>query len=129
MDFVKLTLSPYKTYHYQGSSNAKMLILGGFFITDVGCTLGGYPTYQDWTLDDSLGTGMYSNCTYLKKSNGFVILSDAYSELKRPTQVKITRKQFVQLLDDWQEKVCKRKPKEVTITYDGNQFTIETSDV
>jgi hypothetical protein len=41
----------------------------------------------------------------------------------------MTKKQFVQLLDDWQEKVCKRKPKEVTITYDGNQFTIETSDV
>jgi hypothetical protein len=73
--------------------------------------------------------GVGGNITFLEKEGDYVYLTDAYSLEKVPTEVKMTRKQFAQLFDDWQEKVCKHKPKEVTITYDGNQFTIETSDV
>jgi hypothetical protein len=38
----------------------------------------------------------------------------------------MTKQQFVQLLDDWQEKVCKPMPTEVIIKYENNQFIIET---
>jgi hypothetical protein len=129
MNFVKLILrtSPYKIYQYKSSSDAKMLLLGHFLITDVGCSSTG--TYQDWALNDPLDMIMSGNCTYLEKDENFIVLSDLHPEVKRPTEAKMTHQQFVQLLDDWQEKVCKHKPKEVTITYDGNQFTIETSDV
>jgi hypothetical protein len=128
MHFVKFSLDVnYNNYSYKGASNTKMGILGLFLIDDVGCSSIG--TYLDWALNDPLDMTIRGNCTYLEKSKDLVVLRDLYSELQKPTQVKITCQQFVQLLDDWQEKVCKRKPKEVTITYDGNQFTIETSDV
>jgi len=40
----------------------------------------------------------------------------------------MSRTQFIKLLDDWQKKVCKHKPKEVMITFENNQFNIETKN-
>jgi hypothetical protein len=39
----------------------------------------------------------------------------------------MSRQQFAQLFDDWQEKVCKYRPKEVIIKHENDQFTIETN--
>jgi hypothetical protein len=36
--------------------------------------------------------------------------------------------QLIQLLDDWQEKVCKLKPKEVLIKFENGEFSIETKE-
>ncbi len=44
-----------------------------------------------------------------------------------PTEVQMTIKQFVQLLDDWENKVCKLRPKEVIIKYEDGEFIIETN--
>ena len=40
----------------------------------------------------------------------------------------MTHDQFIKLLDDWEEKVYKLNPKEVTITYENDEFTIETKN-
>jgi len=42
------------------------------------------------------------------------------------TYFKITTAQFLQLLDDWQEKVCDKKPREIIIKYENDEFIIET---
>ena len=34
----------------------------------------------------------------------------------------------MQLILDWKEKVCKKMPQEVTITYEHDIFTLTTSD-
>jgi hypothetical protein len=103
-----------------------MNILGNFFSSDVGCSDQSRPSYRDWALDDSWGMCVSGNITCLEKAGNYIFLTDQYSEESQPTELKISRHKFVQLLDDWQKKVCKHKPKEVTIVYDGTQFTIET---
>jgi len=125
MKSVTLVLTPYNTYWYHNSASQEMLILGGFFISNFAC---GYREYQDWKFDDSQNASTSSNCTLLEKNEGLIVLSDLYSELKKPTQVRITRQNFVSLCDEWQEKVCKHKPKEVTIKHENGHFPIEVKD-
>ena len=64
----------------------------------------------------------------MDKEGDFVYLADQYSEEDDPTELKISIKQFMQLLDDWQEKVCKHRPKTVIIKHENDKFTIETND-
>ena len=47
------------------------------------------------------------------------------SEEEIPTRLQISKEQFETLLDDWQEKVCKRKPREVIIKHVDDRFFIE----
>lgn len=69
-----------------------------------------------------------ANATSLEKQNRYILLSDQYSEEKIPTKLKMPEDQFIKLLDDWEEKVCKRQPKEVIIKYEKDEFVIETKD-
>ena len=126
MEFVTLILTPYNTYWYYNSFNEEiseeMLILSGFFMSDFAC---GFHSYQDWVTENSQKTS--SNCTLLEKKNGFIFLSDLYAESKKPTYVKMTGQQFIQLCDEWEEKICKYRPKEVTIKHESDRFFIETN--
>ena len=36
---------------------------------------------------------------------------------------KIPTQQFLQFLDNWQEKVCNQRPKHVAIKYENDEFT------
>lgn len=130
MDFVKLGLSPHGSYSYVDASSIAMNILGAFF-----CTIGCHKSmYKEWALadkSDSLGKIGYScgaNIIFLEEEDNDIYLSDNYSEEDVPTRLKMSREQFVQLLDEWQEKVCKHKPKEVIIKHINDQFLIETRD-
>lgn len=40
----------------------------------------------------------------------------------------MTKNQFIKLFDEWLEKVCKKKPKEVMIIHDNDEFRIEVKD-
>jgi len=71
---------------------------------------------------------MSSNATTLEKQNGYILLRDQYPEEETPINLKMSRDQFIKLLDDWEEKVCELKPKEVTIIYDKGEFVIETKN-
>lgn len=131
MNFTKLILDVnYGNYSFRGASNAEMGILGLFLTDDVGCSEHSYswPSYQDWTLDDSLGECVSGNITVLEKEGDYVYLTDQCPdpEEKKPAILKISRTQFVKLLDDWREKVCETKPKEVIIKHENDQFVIET---
>jgi hypothetical protein len=129
MEFIKFIISSSdNTYKYVDASNIMMNILGNFLVCDVWCSDQKWPSFKDWALDDSLGMGVGGNVTFLEKENNYIYLTDAYSQEKIPAEVKMTRQQFVQLLDDWEEKVCKLKPKRVIIKHDNDQFIIETNE-
>jgi hypothetical protein len=55
-------------------------------------------------------------------------MSDLYSEEEMPTQLKISREQFVALFNYWQETVCKLKPKEVLIKFENGEFRMEATE-
>jgi hypothetical protein len=124
MQFVKLILSCGKSYSYQNSSNIKMDILGIFLTDDVSDRPS---SFREWFFDDNSFYAS-SNATSLSKENGYVLLSDLYSEENEPTELKMTYSQFLQILDDWEKKVIKQKPKEVIIKHENNEFYIETKD-
>ena len=132
MEFVKLILSPYGSYSYRGASNAEMGILGCFLSTDAEYD---WPLFKEWALADkkdpnskfTYSTG--ANRTYLEElEDGYMYLTDKDSEENGPMGLKISREQFVQLLDEWREKVCEKKSKKVIIKHENNQFIIETTD-
>ena len=101
-----------------------MNILGNFLTDDASYNPTAFKEYasNNWEKYTS------SNATALEKENSYILLTDLYSEEQAPTVLKMTRQLFIQILTDWEEKVLKLKPKEVIITYDNDQFTIETKD-
>lgn len=123
MNFVKLIYER-GSYSCKKGSNLKMDILGFFLSSDVRCY---WPSFKKWALND-FETRTSSNVTFLRKNNGKTFLSDLYSEEPEPIELEMTIQQFVQLLDDWETKVCKKKPKEVLIKHEDGQFTIETKE-
>jgi hypothetical protein len=135
MNSTKLLLDiNYGNYSCKGASNIEMNILGNFLAIDVGCLY--VTSYKEWALadkEDPNSQFIYSysaDATYLEEENNYIYLEeDISSGEETPPRLKITKKQFVQLLDDWQELVCKTKPKEVIIKHEHGHFFIETSDV
>jgi hypothetical protein len=125
MAFAKLILTPaWKSYTCTEASNIEMGILGSLLSRDVECdTL----SYKQTLADNSL-RAQCGNFTLMAKENGYVLISDLYSEEVDPIEFKISQQAFIQLLDDWQEKVCKHTPREVLIKEEGGKFTIETKD-
>lgn len=125
MEFVKLLLSQkYEGYSYINASDTKMGNLGIFLTDDVGYDPAFYKKY----VFNDRQKYMTSNATTLEKQDNYILISDQYPEEEIPTSLKISRDQFIKLLDDWEEKVCKLKPKEVIIKYQNNEFVIETKD-
>ena len=124
MELVNFFLdTSYGDYSSQNASNLEMCILGNFLISDVY-----HPSsYIEYALNE-WEEYTSSNVTALAKENGYILLTDLYSEEKVPTALKMTCKQFIQLLTEWEEKVCKKKPKEVVIKHENDQFIIETTE-
>lgn len=125
MEFVTFVITSSKRYSYKESSNISMNILGDFLSSDVRC--GGVESFRQWAFNDwENHTG--GNLTYLEKRDGNIILGDLYSEEEPPSELIMTYEQYVQVLNDWQEKVCNREPKEVTIKYENDQYVFEIKD-
>jgi hypothetical protein len=123
MEYVKFFLDvKYGDYTSRKASNIEMTILGHFLATDAGNRPS---SFREWFFDDSTPDAS-SNLTSLTREDGYVLLSDLYSEEDNPTELKMTYAQFLKILDDWEEKVIKAKPKEVLIKYENDEFTIET---
>jgi hypothetical protein len=87
----------------------------------------GTSSAKEWALDDQFHGGG-GNLTSWEKENGYILITDMYSEEELPTVLKMSHAQFIKLLDDWEEKVYKPQPKTVIIKYENNQFIIETKD-
>jgi hypothetical protein len=126
MEWIKLKLTNYGNYLYVDASNVEMNILGNFLSSDVGCDNREF--FKEWALSDENAWAVSGNITVLEKEGDYIYLTEQYSEEKDPTELKISRNQFVKLFDEWREKVCKSKPKEVMITEKDGEFSIETKD-
>ena len=125
MDSVKFFLDiNYGDYSSKNASSVEMCNLGYFLVSDVGSDPAFYKKY----VFNDRQQFMSSNATTLEKQNGYILLRDQYPEEEVPTNLKMSRDQFIKLLDDWEEKVLKLKPKEVIIKYESNQFIIETKN-
>jgi hypothetical protein len=123
MNFVKLVYHN-DFYKYVDASTMEMNNLGNFLKSDVRCY---WPGFMEWALHDR-GESISSNTTFLRKENGKVFLSDLYSEDDEPVELEMTLGQFIQILNAWQEKVCKMMPKEVIIKHENGEFVIETKN-
>jgi len=128
MEFVQLKLAPTGRYRYHDASSIEMNFLGRFLSTDVGFTRRGSPTYAEWALQDKWGDGFSGNAVRVEKENNFVFLSGVFPEEENPTKLKMTRQQFVNIIDEWFDTVCPGKPKKVTIKHESDRFFIETKD-
>ncbi|HLW73212.1 MAG TPA: hypothetical protein VKR54_04120 [Candidatus Babeliales bacterium] len=127
MEFVKYIRVSYlnhKYYNYEDASSIIMCILGRFLFSDVGSDIS---FYKEWLLDNKYNSAG-GNITELDRVGNYILLTDACSEEDVPTRAKMTNAQFLKLLVDWEEKVCKLKPKEVTIIYDNDEFVFETKN-
>jgi hypothetical protein len=125
MKYAKLELNPaWNTYACTEVSDADMLILGNMLADDVRDNAISYKQ----ALTDNTLRGQSGNFVSMVKENGHIMLSDLYSEETKPTEFRIQQWAFIQLLDDWQKKVCKNKPKEVIIKHVDDQFLIETKN-
>ena len=139
MDFVKFKLdADYDDYSSQEASNIDMCLLG-FFFSDLGCGSRAFqsPSFLEWALADKnsqnscFANTLGTNSTILSDcEDGFIYVyddtgNDPDGQACKPA--KISREQFVKLLEDWRDKVCKTKPKKVIIKHEKGQFTIETS--
>jgi hypothetical protein len=123
--YAKLELNVvWKNYTCTEASDTEMLIVGNMLADDVRDNTFSYKQ----TLADNTLRGQGGNFTFMAKKKGCVVLTDLYSEEAEPIEFKISQQAFIQLLDDWQEKVYKHMPKEVIIKYENNQFIIETKD-
>lgn len=109
-----------------------MLSLGSFLATDVGCPA---TCWDDWIYDDSQGLDTSGNITLLGKYGDMIHLCFLYNEkgtMDNLETVKekiiISRDNLANLINEWEEKVCKIKPSNVTIAKEGDVFTFTTSD-
>ncbi len=141
MDFVKFLLDKhYGGYSYRDASTVEMNVLG-MFLNDVGCPKNGHSIFLDWAKADK--NDPHSGFTHTCGSNTILLDEDDNGNdiyliesiggdpddlHYTPPRIKISRKQFIQLLEQWQEKVCKYQPKGVIIKYVNNQFFIETQE-
>jgi hypothetical protein len=135
MNFIKLSLNTnHGHYSYQEASNVAMCILGRFLRDIWRCR---HSTFKAWALadkedpDSEFNYGIGTNATYLEEDdNGDIhILDDIGGDPGDiPGLIKMTKDQFVHLLDDWHEKVCKHKPQEVIIKLENDQFSIEVKN-
>ncbi len=125
MDSVKFFLDiNYGDYSPKNASSIEMCNLGYFLASDVRSRPS---VFKEYAFNDRQQF-MSSNATTLEKQDGYILLRDQYPEEEIPTNLKMSRDQFIKLLDDWEEKVCKVKPKEVIIKYENDEFIIETNN-
>jgi hypothetical protein len=121
MPYVKLVRDD-GAYNHIDSDTIEMCILGDFLGSDVRCNGAGF---RDWFYNDAYDVSN-SNATSFWKEDGYIVLVDMFSEEEDPTELKMTRNQFIKLLDEWLDVVCVKKPAEVLITEINGEFILET---
>ena len=110
-------------YNYNGGSDVEIEILGGFLSSDIGCH--GISMLKRWIYDEKYTT-LETNTTDLEKQGDYIILRDLFpQERYKHSSCKMTAIQLFQLIHDWQEKVCKHKPQEVTIIFNNNECSMD----
>lgn len=123
MPYAKFLRDNEGAYNHVDSDTIKMCILGNFLGSDVRCRVTG--GFRDWFYNDAY-EGASGNITTLDKEGEDIVLMDMYSEEEDPTELKMTRDQFIKVLNEWLDVVCINKPREVTIREVDGEFVFET---
>jgi hypothetical protein len=129
MSFVEINFysDDCKGYSSGGSLGPQMDILCTFLLSDVEQI--GMERLRQWALDDAQ-EHMGGNMASLEKEGDSIYVSGSYvcseTEKREWVELQISHQQYLQILDDWENKVRKAKPKQVIITYENDQFTFET---
>jgi hypothetical protein len=136
MEFVKLILEPRGYYTYNGGSDSAIFVLE-MLLSEIGCLKNERVSLQDWALADKndphcgFGHCIGTNALFLDEDdNGDIHIVDATGGDSEdiyyiPARIKMSRDQFVKLLDEWEEEVCAYKPREVIVKYDGDRYLVE----
>jgi hypothetical protein len=123
--YIKLLFDKQGSYRFgYFNENEAIGILGLFLTSDVGCD---GAAFVDWFYDEN-SMIVSANLTHLYKGKDYIIITDRYIELGYPVELKISKEQFIKVVDIWFNKICKEKPKEVTITEKDGEFSIETKN-
>jgi hypothetical protein len=119
-NFIRIVLKD-GSYTFKAADTVEMGILGCFLASDVGCYSA---SFKEWALyDQDTLTG--GNITDLEKDGDDILLNDQYSEQPdKGPYFRIPKQQFIKLFDEW-EKICKEKPQEVLIEWDGKCFAVQ----
>lgn len=122
MNYAKIAFdSSDGSYEFLQSACIPMAILGHFFAAEIGNK--SRDSFRDWVLTSIHGdyaTGEENNRRLERDSNDILLCNKMYQE-----KVRIPLKQFVQLFDEWQEKVVKVKAREIVIKHERGQYSIE----
>ncbi len=118
MSYVKFIFI--KSHPYiEEADNSKMEILGLFLTNEVDDTT----FWKDWinnpAYEDTTG-----NLMFVDKKNNKIIIGHLYTEDWYETVFETTKKQFLEILDRWEE-LCKQRPREIIITKEGDKVTLE----
>jgi len=112
-------------YHLKKYSNQGMFHLAFFLTDDVGCD--GVGSFKEW-INDPTQIATSSNYSYLEKDEDDPSKTIIGCEVEEgePGEVvfETTIKQLNYILDRWGQ-LCKEKPKEIIITRDGDNVTLE----
>lgn len=117
-------------YNYKYSTNVEMEILGFFLSRGAWLDVA---LFKEWAIankedpQSKFSYGIGANITYLEEDEGYIFVQDTACKEKNPLRLKMFKSQFIQLLDDWDEKVCKKRPQVVLIKHENGQFIMDTS--
>lgn len=116
-----------KVYCSQESSDIKMCILSHFLTDDVSCS--SIESYIGLAYDPEFRGGC-ANATCMEKENGYVSIClevDVREEEDQANAIwlKLTIEQYINILENWRDKVCKERPSEVIIRYENDKFAFD----
>lgn len=121
-EFVTLSISQADESYYSRTFNSdRMALLGAFFAVD-------YALYKfgrliEWAHDPDFND-THANITFLEKENDKMTIGDLYDEESFSRKFSLPIKNFVKLLNDW-EQVTSKHPKQIIITKEGDGVTVE----
>jgi len=122
MEFLNFSYnSSLDLYSCKKSSSHKIGILGLLLSTDIGCRTDRF--FTEW-LDDPDAWGAGSNATTVDgMKDGTVEIRDVLDDDEGPAFV-MQKEQYRKMVVEWQE-LCKQRPREIIITWDGKEVTVE----
>ena len=110
-----------RRYWPQKKSHPKMDLIGILFSTDIGCPADRF--FIDW-LDNPNSWGAGGNATTVDLlKNGTVEIRDVLDKEQGPVFV-MPKEEYRKMVLEWQE-LCKHRPREIIITWDGKEVTVE----
>ena len=123
MASIKLTYDNHDYHIDTFDPNENISLLGTFLAVDVKC----HEAFRTYFHDETCST-IAGNSTYLEKEKTNIIIHDMYpNEIEGyPIKIVIPKDTFATILNVWLDDICKRKPNQVIIKYENEQFIIES---